>query len=313
MKKVLGTIVGIMSIVVIFTGCANTSNQNNQGGNNNASNVSQSDTSKNNNQNKDDKFWKFDESKVVKTDILTGEKLNYKHELTGISSDGKTFKLNDEIGEKEIEGFEGTPKSVKYIHEERLEKSGTLAILNTDGEVYISNGGIFAPKIYMSKVHLEEKVKAIATTSSYKNARGVVLMVTEDDVMKAIDDESFEAYKFIEEEEKGFSSAYEKIVGDGEMWMPVFTINPETNEKVYFEEPVSMYMFMDRDRVSFEDNKNNIRKYGIYKIDQETCNVEIMYDENDEKETLIYVDNLGDNEGYLKITQKDGLERYYRN
>ena len=137
-------------------------------------------------------------------------------------------------------------------------------------------------------------------------------MLTEDDVVKAIDDESHEVYKFVEEEEKGFSSAYEKIVGDGEMWMPVFTINPATNEKVYFEEPVSIYMFMERDHVSFEDNKNDTRKYGTYKIDQETCNVEITY-ENGEKETLIYVDNLGDNEGYLKIKQADGLERYYRN
>ena len=98
MKKVLKTIVGIMCMVVIFTGCANTNNQNqNQGNVNNISqnNAGQNNTSKdNNNQKADDEKWQFDESKVIANDILTGEKLNYKHELTGLSEDGKTFKLN---------------------------------------------------------------------------------------------------------------------------------------------------------------------------------------------------------------------------
>lgn len=296
MKKVLGTVVGIMCMAVTFTGCFNSNNQKeNQG-----------------NQNVNKEVVDIDESKVVQSDILTGKKLDYNYELTGLSADGKRFEINSEIGEKELDGFYGTAKSVKYFHEEKLEKSGTLAILNTDGEVYISNGGLFAQKIYMSKVHLEEKVKAIAVTSSYKNPRGVVLMVTEDDTIKAIDDENYEVYEFIEEEEKEFSTAYEKIVGAGSMWMPVFTINPKTNEKVYFEEPVSMYMFMDEGRVNYEDNENDTRKYGTYEINIETNNVEITYDENEEKETLIYVDNLGDNESYLKVTQEDGLERYYR-
>ena len=295
MKKALGTVVGIMCMAVTFTGCFNSNNQKeNQG-----------------NQNANKEVVDIDESKVVQSDILTGKKLDYNYELTGLSADGKRFEINSEIGEKELDGFEGTAKSVKYFHEEKLEKSGTLAILNTDGEVYISNGGLFAPKIYMSKVHLEEKVKAIAVTSSYKNPRGIVLMVTEDDILKAIDDESREAYKFVEEDEKQFSTAYEKIVGDGSMWMPVFTINPKTNEKVYFEKPVSAYMFMDAERVNFEDNENNVRKHGTYKINQETNTVEITYT-NDETETLTYVDNLGDNEGYLKVPQEDGLERYYR-
>lgn len=294
MKKAMKKIVLILSMGVVFTGCMNKHEEKQPP-------LSQGNV----------ELVEIDENKVLSNDLLTGEKINYQHEMFGISADGRAFKLNDEVGEKELDGFDGTPKSVKYIHDEKLEKLGTLAILNTDGEVYISNGGIFAPKIYMQKVNLDEKVKAIAATSSYKNERGVVLMVTESDNLKAFDDESHEVYDFVEENEKKDSLAYEKIIGTGSMWMPVFTINPTTNEKVYFEEPVSTYMFMDEENVMFEDNKNNASRNGTYVIDQETYNVEITY-ENDEKETLIYVDDLGDNEGYLKIMQEDGLERYYR-
>lgn len=295
MNKAMKKIVLILSMGVVFTGCINKQKEKQPP-------VSQGNV----------ELVEIDESKVLSNDLLTGEKINYQHEMFGISEDGKRFKLNAEVGEKELDGFKGTAKSVKYIHEEGLEKSGTLAILNTNGEVYISNGGLFAPKIYMTKVDMREKVKAIAVTSSYKNKRGVVLMVTERDEIKAIDDESHEVYEFIEEDEKKNSLAYEKIIGNGEMWMPVFTINPETNEKVYFEEPVSFYMFTDRNMVNFEDNKNNTTRHGTYEIDVETNNVEITYD-NDEKEILEYVNDLGDDTGYLKIMQEDGLERYYRN
>ena len=137
-------------------------------------------------------------------------------------------------------------------------------------------------------------------------------MVTENDEIKAIDDQSYEVYEFVEEDEKKDSLAYEKIIGNGELWMPVFTINPTTNEKVYFEEPVSTYMFIDADMLSFEDKKNNTTKYGTYEIDLETNNVEIIY-ENNETEILEYVNDLGDGNGYLKLMQEDGLERYYRN
>lgn len=293
MNKAMKKVILILGMGVAFTACANKEE-------------------KKPTPQKEIEMVEIDESKVLNNDLLTGKKINYQHEMFGISEDGKRFKLNAEVGEKELDGFKGTAKSVKYIHEEGLEKSGTLAILNTNGEVYISNGGLFAPKIYMTKVDMREKVKAIAVTSSYKNKRGVVLMVTERDEIKAIDDESHEAYEFIEEDEKKDSLAYEKIIGNGEMWMPVFTINPETNEKVYFEEPVSIYMFTDRNMVNFEDNKNNTTKHGTYEIDAETNNVEITYD-NDEKEILEYVNDLGDDTGYLKIMQEDGLERYYRN
>ena len=89
-------------------------------------------------------------------DFITGEQVEFKESLEGISSDGKTYKFNDEIGEKEIQGFEGTVKSVVYIHDEQLVKDGTLGILNTEGQVYISHGGLWAPKIYVSPVIIND-------------------------------------------------------------------------------------------------------------------------------------------------------------
>lgn len=297
MKKILMVLVLVL-LTSTFMGCTGDKNNNNNGNN------IENNNSINNKE----------EIKVDVKDFVTGEALNFENELTGIgmSGDTKTFKLNETIGEKEITGFEGTVKSAKYIHDENLEKLGTLALLNTEGKAYISNGGLFTDKVYMSEVRLEEKVKAISTTSSYRNKRGVVLLLTESNKIKAIDDESKEVYEISEQEERKFSNLYENIVENGKMWRPVFTINPATQEKIYFKEPVSTYMFNDEESMSYEDNKTNENKYGKYVINQETGNVEITYNDGGEKELLIYVDDLGDGEIYLKITQPDGLERYYR-
>lgn len=245
------------------------------------------------------------------TDLVTGNKINFKESLDGISADGKTYKYNEEIGEKQIEGFEGTVKSVTYIHDDLLEKKGTLGILNTDGEVFVSHSGLFAEKIFVSKVILDEKVKAISSTASYKSDTGIVLMLTESDKIKAIDENSMEAYDYVSEEEGKLSSLYEVLVENGRMWSPVFTINPSTQEKVLFEEQVSVIMFNDNSDAMFEDRKTNEYKHGEYEINVDAREVEITY-EGDVKETYRIVDNLGDNEVYLVITNNEGLDVYYR-
>ncbi|MBO5179382.1 MAG: hypothetical protein J6B87_03455 [Clostridia bacterium] len=245
------------------------------------------------------------------TDLVSGTKVNFKDNLEGISSDGKTFKLNDEVGEKTLEGFEGTVKSVTYIHDEILEKRGTLGILNTNGEVYISNGGLFADKVFLSKVNLDEKVKAISSTASHKSETGIILMLTESEKVKAIDENSMDAYDYVVEEESKLSEIYEVLVENGRMWSPVFTINPSTQEKVFFEEQVSVIMLNDNSDMMFEDRKTEEYKHGSYEVKVETREVEITYDD-ETKETYKIVDNLGDNEVYLVITNGEGLDVYYR-
>ena len=245
------------------------------------------------------------------TDLVSGSKINFKENLQGISADGKTYKLNEEIGEKALEGFEGTPKSVTYIHDDNLEKRGTLGILNTDGEVFVSHGGLFAEKVFVSKVHLEEKVKAISSTASHKSDTGIILMLTESEKIKAIDENSMEAYGYVPEEEAKLSSLYEILIENGRMWSPVFTINPSTQEKVFFEEQVSILMLNDNSDAMFEDRKTKEYKHGEYEIKVDAREVEITYD-GDVKETYRIVENLGDDEVYLVITNAEGLDVYYR-
>ena len=245
------------------------------------------------------------------TDLVSGSKINFKENLQGISADGKTYKLNEEIGEKALEGFEGTPKSVTYIHDDNLEKRGTLGILNTDGEVFVSHGGLFAEKVFVSKVHLEEKVKAISSTASHKSDTGIILMLTESEKIKAIDENSMEAYDYVPEEEAKLSSLYEILIENGRMWSPVFTINPSTQEKVFFEEQVSILMLNDNSDAMFEDRKTKEYKHGEYEIKVDAREVEITYD-GDVKETYRIVENLGDDEVYLVITNAEGLDVYYR-
>lgn len=245
------------------------------------------------------------------TDLVTGSKVNFKDDLKGISTDGKTYKYNEEIGEKQIEGFVGTVKSVTYIHDDLLEKRGTLGILNTDGEVFISHGGLFADKIFVTKVNLDEKIKAISSTASYKSDSGIILMLTESEKIKAIDENSIEAYDYVAEEEGKLSEIYEVLVENGRMWSPVFTINPSTQEKVFFEEQVSVLMFDENGDAMFDDMKTIENKHGQYEIKINEREVEITYD-GDVKETYKIVDNLGDNEVYLVITNSEGLDVYYR-
>lgn len=245
------------------------------------------------------------------TDLVTGNKINFKDDLKGLSSDGKTYTFNQEIGQKLIEGFNGTPKSVTYIHDDILEKRGTLGILNTDGEVFVSHGGLFAEKVFVSKVHLEERVKAISSTASHKSDTGIILMLTESEKIKAIDENSMDAYDYVAEEESKLSEIYEVLVENGRMWSPVFTINPSTQEKVFFEEQVSVIMLNDNSDMMFEDRKTEEYKHGSYEVKVETREVEITYDD-ETKETYKIVDNLGDNEVYLVITNSEGLDVYYR-
>lgn len=245
------------------------------------------------------------------TDLVTGNKINFKDDLKGLSSDGKTYTFNQEIGQKLIEGFNGTPKSVTYIHDDILEKRGTLGILNTDGEVFVSHGGLFAEKVFVSKVHLEERVKAISSTASHKSDTGIILMLTESEKIKAIDENSMEAYDYVPEEEGKLSSLYEILVENGRMWSPVFTINPSTQEKVFFEERVSVLMLNEQENVMFNDEKTDENKHGQYKINTEERKLEITYD-GDVKEVYRIVDDLGDDEVYLVTTNGEGLDVYYR-
>ena len=120
-----------------------------------------------------------------------------------------------------------------------------------------------------------------------------------------------EAYDYVPEEEGKLSSLYEILVENGRMWSPVFTINTSTQEKVFFEEQVSILMLNDNSDVMFEDRKTNEYKHGEYEIKVDVREVEITYD-GDVKETYRIVENLGDDEVYLVTTNNEGLDVYYR-
>lgn len=243
-------------------------------------------------------------------DIITGEKINFKDSLEGISQDGKTFKLNDEIGEKQIEGFEGTLKSAVYIHEEDNEKNGRLGMLNTEGKVFVSHSGLFPTKVFVSEVRAEEKIIGISSTATNKNEKGLILVLTEDNEIKAVDAEEMETYEFSMEEEKKISETYKRLFENGIMWSPVFTVNPATQEKIFFEEQESILM-LEEDRISYEDRKTDERKNGEYTLNIETQEINIIYDD-ETKETYRIIDNLGDGEIYLVIQKAEGLDVYYR-
>ena len=163
-------------------------------------------------------------------DVVYNTEIDFSDTIPQIENDGKRIVF---AGNKafDLNGFEGEIKSVKTTSYDGAEEIHEITILNSDGKVFVANADAIQEDgaLNLTKIDLNEKVKAIGYTNSYKAGAGEILFLTDNNEVYAVED-GYNAKKFDFENENKYGNILLDLVG---IWKLDKTLTSNNFEKTY--------------------------------------------------------------------------------
>lgn len=239
-------------------------------------------------------------------DVVYDTEIDFSDTVPNISNDGKSIVMtNDQSNEKvfNLNGFEGNIKSVKTTAFEGVGEYHEVALLNTDGKVFVANAdGMYqGGDLNLQKIDMDKSIKALGYTNSFtQGSAGKILLLTDNNEVYVIEDGN-KAQKFDFENEKQYGKIFLDLVGTWSLNKSLSTENIE-NEYIFGTD----LQFGEHEELQFETKTGGIT--GNYEIIPENNTVVISYEYGEtETQNLVYNEATDSSNAYLKYNGDNGV------